>query len=148
MRAQQVRLENSAIGGDGAAVVADAQKFSGTPYLWGGMSQKGIDCSGLTYVSYRSYGITIPRDADQQFLVGTPVEREDLQPGDMVFFGDQDGIVHVGLYAGKGQLLHASSSVGVTINPLFTGWYEQHYRGARRIFSPDLAQPKTFKPTL
>ncbi len=148
VRARQVRVESSAIGGNGTAVVDDARKFTGAPYLWGGMSQKGIDCSGLTYVSYRGYGITIPRDADQQFLIGTPVEREDLQPGDMVFFGDHDGIVHVGLYAGKGQLLHASSSIGVTTSPLFTGWYEEHYRGARRIFSPDLAQPKTFKPAL
>lgn len=128
--------EGPQIGVEGQTIVRRARSFSGTPYLWGGMSEEGIDCSGLVYSVYRVHGITVPRDADQQFQIGTKIAREDLQPGDMVFFGSApNDITHVGLYAGEGRFVHASSVRGVAVNRLFQGWYLENYQGARRVLS-------------
>lgn len=115
-------------------LVDQAQLFLQTPYLWGGMTRTGIDCSGFVYVLYQANAVTLPRDADQQFLVGDPVTPEELRPGDLVFFGESDDdITHVGMYVGEGEMIHASSGSGVVVSPLFQGWYKQMYRGARRI---------------
>ncbi len=120
----------------GRTLVEQAQLFLDTPYLWGGMTKSGIDCSGLVFVVYQRNAVTLPRDADQQFEVGEPVAPEELQAGDLVFFGESDDdITHVGMYAGNGNIIHASSGSGVVISPLFEGWYKEMYRGARRILS-------------
>lgn len=134
VRGRQVAQERTLALGQGIAVVDKARLFKGTRYLWGGMSREGIDCSGLVYSVYRLYGTTLPRDADQQFEVGEAVKREDLEPGDMVFFGPSaNDITHVGIYSGNGNFVHASSGRGVVENPLFEGWYLEHYQGARRV---------------
>ena len=141
VRASQVVVEKPLQPGQGLTAVNLARRFEGTPYLWGGMTQKGIDCSGLMYTVFRTHGITVPRDADQQFQVGRAVEKDDLLPGDMVFFGQPGDISHVGMYAGDGNFVHASSGAGVIESVLFQGWYLQHYRGARRVlekFGPEL----------
>jgi cell wall-associated NlpC family hydrolase len=88
----------------------------------------------------------LPRDADQQYQVGEPVERHELQPGDLVFFGSSPSdITHVGLYAGDGNFVHASSGRGVVTSKLFAGWYLDHYQGARRVLqeSPSSLQVLT-----
>lgn len=133
VRASQVQVEQEPGLSRGSELVDDALKLRSTPYLWGGMSQVGIDCSGLTFVAYRMAGVTLPRDADQQFQVGEAVTPEELQPGDLVFFGQPGEITHVGMYAGNGAMVHASSGAGVISSTLFEGWYQQYYRGARRI---------------
>ncbi len=133
VRAGQVQLEIEPGLSRGGELVEDATKLRSTPYLWGGMSQVGIDCSGLTFVAYRMAGVTLPRDADQQFQVGEAVTPEELLPGDLVFFGQPGEITHVGMYAGDGKMVHASSGAGVITSTLFEGWYQQYYRGARRI---------------
>ena len=112
------------------------------------MSRIGIDCSGLVFVCYRMNGVTVPRDADQQFQVGTGFAPEDLQVGDLVFFGESDAdITHVGIYAGEGNIVHASSGSGVVVSELFQGWYKQMYRGARRILNSRSGGTRVLTPS-
>ena len=147
VRASQVSEESKIPQSEGSSIVAKAKLFKGTPYLWGGMTDEGIDCSGLVYTVYRLHGVTVPRDADQQFQVGQPVSKEGLLPGDPVFFGKSAGdITHVGLYAGDGYFVHASSGRGVVVSRLFQGWYLQHYQGARRLLDSTSGETRTLTP--
>ena len=116
-------------------VVANAKKYLGTPYVWGGSTPKGFDCSGFTQYVMGLSGITLPRTTTEQYKVGTYVTKSDLQPGDLVFLQNtyRDGISHVGIYIGDGKMIHASSSKGVTTSSLSTSYYVQHYYGARRV---------------
>jgi len=93
-------------------LIADARQFTGIPYLWGGRSGYGLDCSGFVQLVYRLVGITLPRDADLQMVDGRVVEPP-FQPGDLLFFGESDGhrrISHVGMSLGGGQMIHSSRS--------------------------------------
>lgn len=90
-----------------------AKRFLGIPYLWGGGSSFGFDCSGFTQMLVRARGITMPRDADQQAAWNgvVPVERADLQPGDLLFFGSSaKDITHTGMYIGDGQFIHDTTN--------------------------------------
>lgn len=120
---------------DGRPIVETAAQLKGTHYLWGGMTEKGIDCSGLTYTAYRVHGITLPRDADQQFQIGEAVDPKDLKPGDLLFFGDSPKeITHVGMYMWQGKFIHASGSLGgVNVTPFTTPRYAAIFQGARRV---------------
>ena|GEM_PF-836969 len=126
----------AAVTGDGAGVVAAARLLSGTPYLWGGMSARGVDCSGLAYVAYLVNGLKIPRDADLQFAAGDPVPAGRLLPGDLVFFalGSTDVPSHVGIYTGEGRFINARSRQGVVVNSLSDPYFARSYLGARRFF--------------
>jgi cell wall-associated NlpC family hydrolase len=128
---------------DGRSIVEVAAQLKGTPYLWGGMSCQGIDCSGLTYTAYRVHGIVIPRDADQQFQIGEPIEQDQLKPGDLLFFGDSpEAISHVGIYMWDGKFIHSSGSLGgVTVTPLDTPKYAAIYQGARRVLGSSKLVP-------
>lgn len=124
----------------GTAIVALAKQYIGTPYAWGGNGPNYFDCSGFTSFLYRQMGVKIPRGGTGQYNAGTPVSRENLRPGDLVFINDpvySNGypVSHVGMYIGNGQFIHASSNPGegVTINNLFTGRYGTYYAGARRF---------------
>lgn len=89
----------------GAAIVATARKYLGVPYVWGGEDENGFDCSGLVQRVFAEHGITLPRVSRDQARAGVPVAVADLQPGDLVFFGDP--VDHVGIYAGDGKMIVA-----------------------------------------
>ena len=117
----------------GADVLAYAMQFVGYPYVYGGSSTSGFDCSGFTQYVYKHFGVTLNRTAAAQSSNGTAVSRSNLQPGDLVMFGSP--INHVGIYAGGGRIVHAANpSRGVTIDTINSGYYNTNYVCARRIF--------------
>lgn len=133
LTAEQARTAAMAPSGD--AVVQQAQKFLGLPYLWAGTSGFGFDCSGLTYAVYRQFGITLARDAGDQASEGRPVARSQLQPGDLMFFASGGQIHHVGIYAGNGIMLHAPQTGSVVKEiKIWSSSLAREYVGARRYF--------------
>ncbi|MCD7769994.1 MAG: SH3 domain-containing protein [Oscillospiraceae bacterium] len=122
----------------GEAIVAEAKKYLGVSYVYGGTSPSGFDCSGLVYYVYKQCGYSITRTASSQNSDGTYVSRDNLQPGDIIVFYNSamTGIGHVGIYIGDGQFIHASSGSGkVVISSLSATYYNSHYYSARRIVS-------------
>lgn len=117
------------------AIISTAKKYIGVPYLWGGTTPSGFDCSGFVQYVFKAHGISLNRTCETQYKHGTYVSKSNLQPGDLVFFQNtyKAGISHVGIYIGNGQFIHASSSKGVVISNLSSSYYVSHYYGARRI---------------
>lgn len=119
-----------------------AMGLLGTPYKFGSADpQKGIDCSGLVrYVYKQSSDLNLPHSAKELSQTGDRVTKDDLQPGDLVFFKTlRKRISHVGIYAGDGKFIHASSPVGkeVMISQLDDGYWAKRYAGARRVLPED-----------
>jgi len=120
----------------GSQILAEAQKYIGARYIAGGASPEGFDCSGFVYYVLRQVGIPANRTPAAQFNQGSPVSKENLQAGDIVFFAGTGaaGISHVGIYAGNGQFLHAPNSRStVSYSSLTSGYWANHYHGARRM---------------
>ncbi|MDM7460459.1 MAG: C40 family peptidase, partial [bacterium] len=117
------------------SVVRRALGYLGSRYSYGGSGARGFDCSGFTAHIYRQHGIRLPHNSAAQYRVGKPVSRNELRPGDLVFFRTRGNrISHVGIYMGNGKFVHASSARGrVRIDTLNSGYYHQRYVGARRV---------------
>ena len=120
----------------GQAIVNKAKQYLGVPYVYGGASPSGFDCSGLVYYVLKSLGYSPYRTPADQYTQGTYVSKANLQPGDIVFFHGTytSGISHVGIYAGNGQFIHAPNSRSVvSYADLTRGYWANHYYGARRM---------------
>ena len=118
----------------GAQIATYAQKFVGYPYVYGGTTPSGFDCSGFVQYIYRQFSVSINRTATAQLANGYSVSYDSLRPGDLVFFGSGSYASHVGMYIGGGQFVHAQgSATGVVISNLTESWYLNRYIGARRI---------------
>ena len=121
----------------GEKVVTIAAGVLGTPYLWGGDSpQKGFDCSGLVFYSFEQMGLRVPRTAEDQRKAAERVQRDELEPGDLVFFRSSKGRVdHVGIYAGDGRFIHAPNAGSVvSYASLDAPYYRSHFVSAGRLY--------------
>ncbi len=124
----------------GRQVITEARKFLNLQYLWGGTSGFGYDCSGFVYSVFHVLGVTIPRDAAPQATRGSLVPRQNLRPGDLVFFRDRSGVVvHVAIFYGSvngvASVIHSpNTGQPVSITPL-SAWPSSFYAGARRYLS-------------
>ncbi len=115
-----------------SAAVGIAEKYLGVPYVWGGASPSGFDCSGLVMYVYAQLGVSLPHYTVSQYNYANSVyvPRSELEPGDLVFF---DGLGHVGIYIGNNEFIHAPHTGAVVSIDSLTGWYSSEYDGAKRI---------------
>lgn len=109
-------------------------KWRGTPYVNGGMTATGVDCSGFTVLAYRDlFGLSLPRTAGEQAESGREIARASLKSGDLVFFNTGRSKAHVGIYLADDQFIHASLSKGVTLSSLDDSYWQEKYWQARRL---------------
>jgi hypothetical protein len=122
---------------DEARLLRSLESYKGTPYLYGGTSRSGIYCSGLVLAVYRDQGVTLPRTSRQQSRVGDPIDKSNLQVGDLVFFNTSGrGISHVGIVTGEDAFVHGSTSRGVVEDKLSGAYWRRRFVSARRVATP------------
>ena len=133
----QVDATVAASSGKGSQIAQYALQYVGCPYVYGGSSPSGFDCSGFTTYVMKHFGYSISRTASGQMDNGASISKSELQPGDLVFFNNGNSskrATHVGIYTGNGQFVHASTSTtGVIISDLNSSYYSSTYVGARRL---------------
>jgi cell wall-associated NlpC family hydrolase len=116
------------------ALYAQYDEWRGTRYRIGGLSKDGIDCSGFIHMTFKSrLSITLPRSSDQQAELGTDVDKDQLQAGDLVFFKTGRTLRHVGVYLEDGRFLHASTKLGVVISRLNESYWKSAFWKAKRL---------------
>lgn len=112
-----------------------ALRFGGAPYVWGGATPAGFDCSGFVQYVFGQIGVNLPRTADVQYELGRKVMRVELQPGDLVFFETYEpGASHDGIYVGDDRFVAANSGTGVAVAAMSDPYWSNRYLGARRLF--------------
>ncbi|MFT6449126.1 MAG: lipoprotein Spr/probable lipoprotein NlpC [Oleispira sp.] len=115
-------------------LLAQLSEWKGVPYQFGGLTKQGVDCSGFIYLTFaEEFGIRIPRTTKSQVLKGQVIDQADLVPGDLVFFMTGYNQRHIGIYVGKKQFIHTSSSRGVMLSRLDNPYWQSAYWHARRI---------------
>lgn len=124
------------VSGGAQQILSFAAQFLGTPYVWGGTSPSGFDCSGFVQYVYRHAGISLNRTSEQQFNNGVSVSRSELRPGDIVFFHTySSGASHVGIYVGNNTMINSSNG-GVSYDDMTNSYWAARYLGARRVVAP------------
>jgi cell wall-associated NlpC family hydrolase len=122
-------------------IISTALSMKGIPYLWGGNSSKGNDCSGFTQTVFKAAGIQLPRDARQQAQIGKPVKKKNLKKGDLLFFGSGERVTHVGISMGVDNFIHQGSKLEGKVDihslnpdsPNFNSYRKETFLFARRI---------------
>lgn len=117
-------------------IVATAKKYIGVPYRAGGTTSAGFDCSGFVQFVLKQHNISVPRSSIAQAGFGTKLDKNELRAGDVVIFSNtyRKGPSHTGIYIGDGNVIHASSSKGITIDSIYSGYYLNHYSYGRRVY--------------
>lgn len=134
-----------------AKLVAEARKWIGTPYVYGGHSRSGTDCSGMVMELFREvYKMKLPRSSAMQQQYARPVKKDEMMPGDLVFFatGAKGRVSHVGLYIGDGLMIHASASKGVMESPLTQNYWVRTFHSSGRVVETDPRHPEKSVPAV
>ncbi|WP_340162942.1 C40 family peptidase [Billgrantia tianxiuensis] len=130
-----------------SALLAQHERWAGTPYRIGGTGRNGIDCSALVQnVFSETFRLQLPRSTSEQVREGTQVSRDELQVGDLVFFRPPGRYDHVGIYVGDGYFLHASTSQGVMLSELDSNYWRRYYWQARRTLEPTTLAQRVTEP--
>ncbi|MCE0495894.1 NlpC/P60 family protein [Vibrio salinus] len=125
-------LSNSGLVRNG--LITQYEEWKGTPYSYGGLSKRGVDCSGFVYAVFlEQFGAVIPRTTKGQSGIGKKIARSQLRSGDLVFFKTGHKARHVGIYYGQNQFIHASESRGVIISSLNNVYWKSKYWQAKRV---------------
>ena len=134
----------SGIGADNVEAATQSQltttayKYIGVPYVYGGTTTNGLDCSGYTQLVFKQLGIKLNRTSAAQYSQGTAVAKSNLQVGDLVFYNTSGkGVSHVGIYVGNNKFAHSATSTGVTVTSMSASYWAKRYVGAKRVATFD-----------
>ncbi len=127
-------------------LTSSAYKYIGTPYVYGGTTTSGFDCSGFTRQVFSDLGISLPRTSGSQYGQGQAVAKSNLQEGDLLFFNTSGaGVSHVGIYIGDQKFIHSQTSKGVSVTNINESYWAKRYIGAKRVANIDVAKAEVKK---